>query len=72
MKAAREINEKKLDDFGPFAYAMNQIMLHGETNKNDDQKATLGVTLHDPEAELTHELGTWASSEMLYRGTALQ
>ena len=47
MRAAREINMNKLDDFGPFAFAMNQILLHGETNKTN--KVPLGVTLYDPD-----------------------
>lgn len=49
---------------------MHWIVKLAETNKS--KKVTLGAKLHKPEKKLTHELGSWCSSDLLFRGTKMK
>lgn len=68
-KAVRENNQSSLDNLGPIAYAMYWIVKIAEINKS--QKITLGSKLHKPEKDLTHELGTWCCSDLVFRGALM-
>jgi hypothetical protein len=68
--ASRDQSVVQLDALGPLAFAMHWIVKLGESNKA--KKITLGAKLHKPEKGLNHELGTWASSDLLFRGTQMK
>lgn len=48
---------------------MHWIVKLAESNKS--MKVTLGAKLHKPDAELTHELGSWCSADLVFRGTQM-
>lgn len=70
LRAAREGTATQLENLGPLAYAMHWITKLAETNKS--MKVTLGAKLHKPEKGLTHELGAWCSSDLIFRGTQMK
>ena len=71
-KAAREMSMANLDNLGPMAYAIHWIVKLAESNKS--MKVTLGAKLHKPEKdpELTHELGSWCSADLVFRGCQMR
>jgi len=68
-KAAREMSLVHLDNLGPMAFALHWIVKLAENNKS--MKVTLGAKLHKPEKELIHELGSWCSADLLFRGAQM-
>lgn len=68
-KAAREMSLVHLDNLGPMAFAINWIVKLAESNKS--MKVTLGAKFHKPGTELTHELGSWCSADLVFRGTQM-
>ena len=69
-KASRDMNLSQLDNLGPRAFAMHWIVKLAETNKS--RKVTLGAKLHKPDKGLVHDLGSWYSSDLLFRGTKMK
>ena len=64
------MNILHLDNLGPLAFALHWITKLAETNKS--KKVTLGAKLHKPSKNLHHDLGSWCSSDLVFRGVQMK
>jgi hypothetical protein len=68
-KVCLEMDEAYLDTLGPYAAALYTVFQGAEYNRKD--KLVPGIQLHNPAKDLHHDLGTFASSHVVFRGTQL-
>lgn len=68
-RITRDMDEQYIDTLGPFALCMYWITKLAEMNRVD--KMTLGVKLHRPDKDLSHELGYFASSYCVFKGATM-
>jgi hypothetical protein len=68
-KVCLELDESYLETLGPYAAALYTVFQGAEYNRKD--KLVPGIQLHDPNKDLYHDLGTFASSHVVFRGTQL-
>lgn len=66
-KVCLEMDESHLDTLGPYAAALYTVFQGAEYNRKD--KLVPGIQLHNPKLDLYHDMSTFASCHVVFRGT---